>query len=300
MSTVYFVMDESGAKGYAKNKEAIPGELGVMAGYFVPGELLDLIRSELESIRSRFLEGGKLHITDLSAEKQEELRAHIFYYFSIRKMFWTYEAMYVEGLHQYASAEAQRHENIMKQRRSPILLSGNQKQMLLHAELFQGVFGKGVAFCHDMVGKEFAIKVITDRVDNSLLEVFNRKAYELLNVGSKREFKVTGFDPEAKKVIKRSFTMETNFIAGVIEDYSGIEFSISCEDSSLTLAADVLANSVHYHLKSKQKDNVGCSLNAVDAIAGHPLDGIVFGAWPESDTNYISDAIFMHPKNEMK
>jgi hypothetical protein len=291
-------MDESGAKGYAKNKETTLGELGLMAGYFLPEEHVDQVRFDLELIRSRFLIDGKLHITDLHPDKQKELRESIFSYFLSRKIFWTYEAVYVEGLHQYARAETERHENIRKKRRSSIRLSNHKKQILLHAELFQGVFGKGIAFCNDMVGESFNLSVITDRVDSSLLASFSEKAKELLNVGAKREVEVTGYDLEKKEKVKFSFVMEMTVDSGVLGDYSKVNFSIFCEDSALTLAADVLANSAHYHLKGKQKDTAGFSLNAVGAIAGHKLESILYGAWPDSETNYLPDALFMHPSNQ--
>ena len=37
MDQLVFVMDESGAKGYSDNTEAEPFELGVAAGFLLPG-----------------------------------------------------------------------------------------------------------------------------------------------------------------------------------------------------------------------------------------------------------------------
>lgn len=300
MKSVIFVVDESGAKGYSDNTETVPGELGLMAGYFIPQECLSLVRAELDAIRAKHFGAGKIHITDLEPESQGELRDDIFAYFRHRNIFWTYEAIYVEGFHQHATFVSGLVDEAKAKRRSSIRLSNNKKLDLLHAELFQGAFGKGVAFCIDNIGNECNVQVITDRVDGHLLNLFNEEAKRLLNVGAKSEQKVKGFDLEEKRVVEGSITSEVVSGLDALGDFSGISYSIACEDSSLTLAADVLANSAHYHLKQLQGGSAGASLNASKAISGHPLSQLVYGAWQDSETNYIADAVYMHPNLQPK
>ena len=66
MPKVILYCDESGAKGYADQDEAYPGEVGVFAGIMVPDELLATTRIEFDRIAAHYAtEAGKLHIADL-------------------------------------------------------------------------------------------------------------------------------------------------------------------------------------------------------------------------------------------
>lgn len=298
MKTVIFVVDESGAKGYSDNTEMAPGEFGLVAGYFIPLEYLSIVQTELNAIRTKYFSMGKIHITDLNPEAQQALREEIFTYFRKRNIFWAYEAIYVEGFHQHEKHVSELTNQARSTNRSNIRMSNNTRLELLHVELFQGAFGKGMAFCIDKVGFNCEIRVITDRVDGKLLSLFSKAADELLNVGEKREHTVKGYDLEAKVIVEGAIKSEVISGHDALGDFSGISYSIICEDSSLTLAADVLANSVHYHLKQLQKSSLGTHLNTLTAITNHPLEQLVYGAWQNPEANYIIDTVYMHPKSK--
>lgn len=295
MEEVVFVLDESGAKGYSNNVESTPGELGVMAGYLIPSNHLDLVKNELNAIRANFFSDGKVHITDLLPQQQEELRKNIFDYFIQRKIYWVYEAVYVQGYFESADFLNQLTKNAHESRRSNIQVSWKEKRDLLYADLFQGVFGKAVAFCLDRAGNQIKLNVITDRTDASIIKLFQREADDFLSVGKEITHKTTGFDKDAGQVVRGSIS--TTIISNIdaIGDFSGISYSVACEDSSLTLAADVLVNSINYHLKSLQAKSTGVALNVEASISGHPLSNLVYGAWNNAEQNYFADAIFMHP-----
>jgi len=110
--------------------------------------------------------------------------------------------------------------------------------------------------------------------------------------------KVTGYDPKEEKVVQGEIRIEVNASLEAIGNYSGISFTIGCETSALTIAADVLANSVYYHLKKMQEKKMGHPLNTTEAISGHPLASLIFGAWDSKETNFIPDAVFMHPNQK--
>lgn len=296
MPSITFVIDESGAKGYSDNREQHEGELGVIAGILIPEEHVSPVESNLNSIASKYLSEGKLHITDLESKDQESLRGEIFDYLLSTGVRWTYEAMYVEGLHDHAQLVATMVNQAKENRRSKVKISGNEKHDLLHAEMFMGAFGKGVAFCMDNVGHQFHLNVITDNVDKPILKEFNESAECLLNVGEKRVRKITGFDPESKTVVTGSISSKITQGHDALGDFSGVSFEISVSESALTLAADVLANSVHHHLASLQKFNPGCALNTKEAIEGHRLVQIVCGvSGGELEAPQVADTIFRHP-----
>ncbi len=142
------------------------------------------------------------------------------------------------------------------------------------------------------------MNVITDRVDGSILKLFDEAAQSLLNVGSRKETEVTGFDPDSKTLVKGSVSTEVTVGMDQLGDFIGVKYSIAQSRSVLTLAADVLANSVHQHLKSLQTSKPGCALNTAESIAGHPLADIVYGVTTEASAMpQVADTIFRHPKS---
>lgn len=296
MKTVVLVLDESGAKGYSTNPEATEGELGVMAGYLVPDEHIVTVSRELDGIRLQFLGNGKLHVTDLTPSDQALLRKALLDYFSSCSIFCIYEAIYVEGLHQHDSFLNRQLRSIHAAKRSSVKVSLKEQRELLHSELFLGVFGKALAFVLDQDIDEFHLRIITDNIDVPILKRFEDEARELLSACETTTTNITGFDTETETLAQGRISIDVlnkneNF------DLSKITFSISCEDTSLTLAADVLANSIHHHLKSLQGSKPGISLNSKAAIEGYALEEIMYSTWDHVDSNYVSDALYMHPAN---
>jgi hypothetical protein len=202
MEKFFLIIDESGAKGYADQTEATGGELGVIAGYFLPDSKVDAVRRHLDKLFAEWLGLNKSHITDLDQTEQEQIRGVTFQFFLSQHIQWVYEAIYVQGLHENHQRLEQRRSQAKALRRSPIKLSGNEKVDLLHSELFLGVFGKGVAFGMDNFGDQFAIKIITDQVDSTIVRHFESQAREFLQVGQKKTTHQTGFDPQTQKVVK--------------------------------------------------------------------------------------------------
>jgi hypothetical protein len=296
MERFCLVIDESGSKGYADQTENAPGELGVMAGFLVPEWGLEKVRERLTTICGKFLGARKTHITDLDAALQEQMRAAVFRFFQEWHIKWVYEAVYVQGLHENHRSLADLRRRARAARKSPIKLTGNDRQPeLLHSHLFLGVFGKAVVFGLDNFGNQFGIRIITDPVDPPILKMFESEARDFLNIGKPEVHSQTGFDPRTGKVEKRSFTISLKGGGNVLDDLSGVPFSIVVETSPLTLAADILANSVHFQLRSAQQRSLGLDLNREEAMAGHPLEKLLCCSWTETETNYVADAVYMRP-----
>jgi hypothetical protein len=297
METFCLVIDESGAKGYADQTESKPGEFGVMTGFFIPDCGLDEFRAKLTPIHSQFVSAQKAHITDLSEDAQASLRSGVFQILTDLNVEWVYEAVYVQGLHENAKQIAALTGTADKMRKSRIKISGINKHDLLHSELFLGVFGKAVNFGVDKFGRKFALRIITDPVDKPILKKFEAEANGFLRVGQKKTYKQTGYDPATGKVHTGWLTTQISALGNVIDDLSGVSFSIEVEKPPLilTLAADVLSNSVHHHLQTLQDSKIGTDLNRKEAIGNHPLAAQVCYAWTNSKIRYVADALYGHP-----
>lgn len=277
METVLLVMDESGAKGYDDNQEQQQGELGVMAGFALPASKIQPFVNGLTEIVGSFEVDGKLHITDIAPSDQERLRQCLFNYFSQCHVLWFYEAIYVQGFYESHGRTKALAEEAKKTRRSNVKLSQNPSRESLHAELFLGAFAKGLAFALDNIERGCHLMVVTDRVDKAVLKLFEAGVERFLGVGNPRRTEVTGFDVEKKEVVKG--TVEVSVVSGAeaLGDLSGITYEIECADNFLTLAADVLANSVRHHLNQTQATTPGAAINSLQAISGHPLGHLVYG-----------------------
>lgn len=299
MEKIILVIDESGAKGYSDKKESYPGEVGIMAGFLIPDKHIKEVVNNLEIIRQRYLTDGKLHITDLDSTQQENLRGNIFEYILKNQIPCIYEAIHVEGFFQQFQFTASLIKQAKDQHLSKIKIPGNERKELLHIELFQGAFGKAIAFCMDFIGNRFLVSVITDQIDEGVKKKFNATASELINSGEDSIHEFKGYDPDKKKVIRgRNMEFKIDNAKKVLGDFSGIKFSIDVEDSALTLASDVIANSINHHFKQRIKNGIGSHLNTKKAISGHPLESLFYGLWESSEINYFPDAIFMHPKQK--
>ena len=299
MKTIYLICDESEAKGYSDKQEKYPGEVGVIAGFVFPEKHLNEIRSDLEKITSSFFMEGKRHITDMSPDDQERIRNDLFPYLKKRNILCLYEAIHSEGLHRFHKTMNNLNNKAKEQRRSEIKLSNNQTKELLQEQLFQGLFGKAVELCTDYEGKTFRLKVITDTIDAYIKKCFEKSAKEFLSVGNNVKVKnVTGYDPVKKDVRKGKITSKVEDPNNLMGDFSGVQFTIEIQDSCLTFAADVIANSISHHFKNREDDTIGSALNTIDAIRGHPLESIIYGLWKDDTLNYFADALFMHPKGK--
>lgn len=295
MESILLILDESGAKGYDDNQERERGEFGVMAGFAIPTSKAEPFMQELEVILEPFQANGKLHITGLPDPQQESLRECIFSYLSQCQAPWFYEAIYVQGFHEIHKSNKGFAEQAHSERSSHVRLPNNPVKESLHGELFLGAFSKGLAMVTDSIGPRFHLKVITDRVDQPILKLFQSEADRLLRPGGWARKEETGFDLETRQVLKGA--IETNIvdISGAMGDFSNITYEIECEDNVLTLVADVLANSVRYYLSQFQAETPGIAINSSDAIKDHPLAHLIYGAYSSEESFNIPDMIFGHP-----
>lgn len=287
MDSVTLVIDESGAKGYSDKKEAELGELGVIAGFLVPNDVLDQVVHDFNELFCDYkFDKKKIHTTDLAPAIQNKLREKVFSYFKSHQVFWVYEAIYVEGYHRYA--------NFFKRDRNKhyprIKASKNKIKKLLHVDLFKGCFTKALDLTLSYMERPLDIKVVTDRVDEKTLKKFEKEVYLILS-GEHRTITRSGYDSETNSVFKRELTIKRCKENNTYPDGTNINCSIKIEESTLTFVADILVNSVYHHLK---KNAIGKNLNTYGAIQGHELSGLVKGNILDSSGS-LADRIFYHP-----
>jgi hypothetical protein len=258
MRKMVLVIDESGAKGYATVREQNPGEIGVMAGFLYPEEEIIWMKSLFDSAIDLHRSNGKakFHITDLDAESQTKLRNVIFNIFRDYKFQWFYVAIYAEGYHQSEFSPGRGFQD---------------RKALLHAELFEKIFSHSICMSSSIQIKKLDLKVITDNIDSGVIKIFKSKAERISNIFTRRKRQVFTYirDAEARSVRKE--IAEFSVQSESIPKFDDIKFDVTCEISSLTIVADILANSVNYYLKKNQKETIKKYISNKQAIEDHPL-----------------------------
>jgi len=292
MKEYYLLCDESGAKGYSDSMESSVDKVGVMAGYLVPDNQIVTIRKELNKIRNNYFTGGKVHISDLSPDEQVSLRCEIFKYIKINCLYCVYEAISVEGFISFYKDLNQRFEQIKGENISPTKTPDIKFKECLHFLLFQGIFADVSACLYDNAGDKFILTVISDNIDKGVLKQFEKKADELLSFDKSIKDTWKRFNHDSKQIEEYTLSFTVDDLDNFLVDLSGIKFSIKKEDSGLTLAADVLANSINHHLSTRYNEIIETGLKTIDAMKGYYLNENIYGLSDSDEIPSYSDILY--------
>ena len=308
-TNVIFACDESGAKGYADQRESYPGEVGVFAGILVPQELDATARPEFQAIHDRYKSAnGKLHIADLPPDQQVALRQDV--YTGIRKLhlpcFWY--AIHVDGLNDWYLTQKEiskdaKQAGLASQQSSPQIKANGDRDnpASMHEELFAGLYANLVAFLEERSQKEVSVEVRTDQIDSPIAKNFQEVANRLLSDAPLLET-VTGWDTVTKEVVEGALKLvvtvpESMQIEVVVRN---LMINIVRDGDGYILAADVLANSLNHLFRHRDHADLYSPLNQPAAIVKHPLADhlAAFRDWGHGDI--IGDRLYSHPKGPMR
>lgn len=265
--TVYLIIDESGEKGYSRKMSKDDDKFGTMVGYFLFDNQIKIFRDFVKDRFSQFSNDGKLHITDLSKEEEKKLlREHALKFLEANRINWIHMSIHVSGFKRFS-------------------LNDN---LLMHAELFMGIFIKAISYIYDVTrSKKINLKVISDTLDKTTIKEFEKTIKLLKNMmcGQRKDTaRLTNWSPSEKKVINytRESTFEFDENMFLLDE---LTIDITCEDSELTLIADVLSNTTYYHLNQELRIDSKTNLDAIQSLRNHPLVHLVYGCYDHTKEN---------------
>lgn len=295
---IILACDESGAKGYADRDETTPGETGVFAGLLVAADHLQTVAPDFDAVARKYASNeGKLHITDLPPDSQQALREEMYALIRKHKIPCFYEAIHVAGFHEAHKRQKTLISQAYTARQSAVKMGSPRTVVAsMHTALFQGLYGKIIAFCLEREKLRLHIEVRTDRVDSLLVKNFEETAKCLLDFGAKLK-RVTGFDPSQNKVVQGSIEIgpvpADAQIPVVVEH---LELKVVDDRDGLVVAADVLANSLDYLFRTRSPQEHYRALNEPEAFKNHPLRDCLdsFQRW---DGYNFTDSFYAHPLN---
>lgn len=298
----YLICDESGAKGYADKSEKYPGETGVFAGFIITDEHIEDLKKDIIRIAIKYFNEEKWHIYSLSNELMELLREEVFDILAEKNLTCMYEAIHVEGF----KAEHELHKDLRRigesNLKSGVKLSSNPNPPSLHESLFQGLFCKALAYFIDSLDENDELIVISDKVDKPIMKKFFKKANDVTDF-SPREYKETAYDTKKGEVVRGTIHIKDNMLEQYkMYDIQSANFSVELDTpyDCLTLAADILANSINYIFKSRLDYQIGKPLHNDCSVNQHPLIKQFYGIIYEERMPWTSDTIYMHPRERKK
>ncbi|WP_354691897.1 hypothetical protein [Phytobacter sp. RSE-02] len=258
------IIDESGAKGYAKNTEQYIGDFGIMAGFLLDENDLSRMRYIINESFNDFVSEGKLHMAELNKDDKERAILRVKDFLKIYKIKWSYSALYVKGYHRFNG--------------SPDKSSKNKE--LLHSTLFEHLMTKflinGIKLAISRKINSFSLKCISDHIETATINKFKKDiAYPLRFL--RGEVTVMKEDESGNK--------EPAF--DTLED---INISIETENSALTFVSDIISYTTWKHLKDAIKKDNNIKLQSTEVMIGHPFQESL--TLTNSNENSFIDDIF--------
>lgn len=273
---LYLIFDESGESGYSDDRKLSDHDFGVMAGFLVPEDEISEIRSQLRIITDQLNFSTKMHITDLPEAEQIKARELIFNHLKNRKDVIVYYAQYLDEHRDdlsFAGKIIKQASERVKNRR--IKIGRSEKRELFEVQLFSGILLKASCFLKQHgYNHLFNLNMISDKTDKGLLKSYEKTACNFSKLANGTKQIITGYDSftqrkvEAHAVIK---VKEINTLLG------GVSIQITCEDSPLTFAADVIANSIRFWLSSSIANKGRVNLERRESLDGHPMLEQIYG-----------------------
>lgn len=284
MSDTHYYFDESGEKGFVSDSHA-DSDIGLVAGLALPDSQLSVFASKAENLMSKLNEASdeKLHATDIFRDgRNSEIKQEAFSFLAeADNWLLVYEAVYPKGLHMRRVSTDQ----ILSppdSLRSPIKHSKNPSRERIYTHLVEAVIVK----LDEIARMEESNSVVmqTDRIDSGLLKELHATLSDLQS--SESTIQVTGYDPEAKKLVQGAIT--TSVIGFDIAVKHIKEIKTERSESPLTFLADLITNALYRHLKAVIKEKGPIALHSDAAVSDFSLYGKVAFV----GENYVPDLLY--------
>jgi len=280
---VHYYFDESGEKGFV-SPDCDPDRFGLIAGIAMPSRNMPKIQSKLNALFSKIDRQNfeKMHATEIFANgKNAETRNQIFdLIVKEEELQIICEAAYLKGVANDSEVIQKIIEFHKPQNQKVKVPKRNQKNRLYNI-LLEGIIVKLDEMCR--IKNSTDLIMITDRIDKGIWKEA-KAILEYLSASEHIQI-VTGFDPESDEVLKGAIKTEVEGIDISVKHIKSIE--IEENPSSLTLASDIVCNSIYHFLRSQIEAGKYPRLNAKTTFQGFALaDNIAF-----LDDNYIMDSL---------
>lgn len=287
-------IDESGAKGFADNPK--PGEFGLLLAVVIPTAEEATLRAKLDpsfrTFKGTLPAGMKVHITDAitscdasvkaTAEATRDAFVQVAGAANLSVMYEALSARRFAPARDNLSALASSAKAV---RRSDVRITAHAHRDRLDEELFVGLCVKIDCNAQE---REFAhVGLVSDTLDPAIKDAYQRTLDSARGAGDRVDT-VKGFELSSKTKVSGTIRVKTE-----VPTRSGFEpavtrlgdVAVQVAPDPLLLLADILANSLRYHLA--QLDIDVDPLNAPASTVGWSLASKLWGQMDD----YFMDAL---------
>ena len=290
-------IDESGARGYSRNlgPDRDP-EIGLMCALLFPAEHIEKYCDAFLPGYKRFLDAmpndAKPHITDAFTPGNEcwatiarSVRSEFYRLIHCPQIHVVYEARRLA----VERDSHQRQQNLVSQAKelrrkklhySPIRIPNRLSQSKIEDELIIGLSLKLDAFCNDNGYKRMIM--LFDEIDNKVVQKYRKLVADTSNISNSINV-VKGWNIETKSQVQGEISTKIDAPFPVDTRHLG-ELHVVGKNDPLILAADIVTNSLHYHLSNLSYDAFlnhpslnYPPLNRPSSIKGWDLEKRVYG-----------------------
>jgi hypothetical protein len=284
MQEIHYYFDESGEKGFVGAGFTIE-DIGLVAGIALPSGDVARFEADVSCILAKADSSTvkKLHATELFKDgANASIKAELLGFLSARQgWLLVYEAVYPLGLYRQELSTNSILDQY-KQKDPRVKVSGNKAQTRIYTELLEGIVVKLDEVCR-LEGSS-SVAMLSDRIDKGLF----KEATARLNYLKEETHanSVSGFDTEANKVVHGSVTSQVIGFDSTVRFVT--ETTTEYTTSTMTIVADIVANTLYRQLKATSQAHAGIRLHSHAALEGYALKPRVAFA----DDNYIVDTLY--------
>lgn len=289
MESVHYYFDESGEKGLLDGNFS-PSDIGLIAGIALPARLVPIFNGEISIILKKLdlSDVKKLHASELFKDGKNAPIRHELLNFLASKNEWllVYEAVFPLGLYNSEVSTQQ-----LLQRPNPtnqsVRVSRNQHIKRIYIAMLEGIIIKLDEVCRNEHSHD--LLMVSDQIDNGIL----KEALETLNhlKQDTHVHKSSGYDTATGQIVHGSIESSIKGFDAKVKYVSDIK--IDSTQSSLTVAADIVTNSLYRHLMQVVKKTPSLRLHSNAAVA----DFILKDKTAFTDDCYIMDTLYL-PNSE--
>ena len=284
MQKIHYYFDESGEKGFV-TPDFTTADIGLIAGIALPSSDVACFEADVSPILAKAdsSQAEKFHATELFKDgANASVKAELLDFLSARQgWLLVYEAVYPLGLYVQETSKGSLCEQ-HKPKNPRVKISGNSTQPRIYTELLEGIVVKLDEACR-LEGSS-SVAMLSDRIDKGIFkEARSRLEYLKEEVHIEN---VSGFDTESKKVVRGSVTSRVLGFDSMVRFVT--EITTERTTSTMTIIADIIANTLFRQLKTTSQAQVGIRLHGHAALEGYALKHRVAFV----DDNYIMDTLY--------
>ncbi len=262
----YFVMDESGDRGFLYNEPSLDS-FGLIAGFAFPARNKSPFENTLKALYNRLDTENMKKVRAAAAfvgDRNIGVKNDYIKFFLDSELLIVYEAMFLRGAFIMKQLTEDMKERAKESRRNKHIkiLSKEQKQDV-YFQVLTGLLVKLDEICKLEENSNMAL--LTDTVDKKILRDANRVLNHLKR--DEHSYIIKAVDTQKGERLEGQLISKIDYPVAI----KNIDMIDVSDTPEITFAGDFIANSIYRHLKKKFQEECDYGLNSKKIMQDFPL-----------------------------